>query len=173
MPLNIDFLQILLHMLNFVILAGGLTFLLFNPVNNFLEQRREYFALQEKRNQEKTEENEQLRKAYEQKLRDADAQIAEKKKISENEWSEISSRYISEAKEKAAIILTNAEKEANERKVHILESAQTEISELVVSATQKLLSDTVTPEHDSALYDEFIRIAMGTVEGEKKKYDKK
>ena len=40
MPLNIDFLQVLLHMLNFVILAGGLTFLLFKPINKFLENRK-------------------------------------------------------------------------------------------------------------------------------------
>ena len=37
MPLNIDFVQILLHLLNFVILAGGLTLLLFNPVKKFIE----------------------------------------------------------------------------------------------------------------------------------------
>ena len=43
MPLNIDFLQVLLHMLNFVILAGGLTFLLFKPINKFLENRKAHF----------------------------------------------------------------------------------------------------------------------------------
>ena len=32
MPLNIDFLQVLLHMLNFVILAGGLSLLLYKPI---------------------------------------------------------------------------------------------------------------------------------------------
>ena len=38
MPLNIDITQILLHMLNFVILAGGLTFLLYRPVQKFLNE---------------------------------------------------------------------------------------------------------------------------------------
>ena len=83
MPLNIDFLQILLHMLNFVILAGGLTFLLFKPVNRFLDQRREQFAQAEKKNIESAEENERLRAEYEQKLKDADTEIAEKKKSAE------------------------------------------------------------------------------------------
>ena len=32
LPLNIDIQQILLHMLNFVILAGGLYFILYAPV---------------------------------------------------------------------------------------------------------------------------------------------
>ena len=173
MPLNIDFLQILLHMLNFVLLAGGLTFLLFNPVNRFLGQRQEYFAAEEKKNEENAKENERLREVYEQKLREADKEIAERKKISEKEWSEVSARYIREAREKADTIIATAEKEAGDRKAHILESAQTEISELVVSATQKLLSDTETPQRDSALYDEFIRLVEENVEGERKKYGKK
>ena len=44
MPLNIDFLQVLLHMLNFVILAGGLSLLLFKPISKFLDQRRAHFG---------------------------------------------------------------------------------------------------------------------------------
>ena len=167
MPLNIDFLQILLHMLNFVILAGGLTFLLFKPVNRFLEQRREQFVQTEKKNLEDAEKNEQLRVQYEQKLRDADTEIAEKKKSAEKECADVSAQYIKEAREKAARIILKAENEAEERKGHILQSAQAEIGELVVSATQKLLSDTANPERDSALYDEFIRLAEGSAAGRK------
>ena len=40
MPLNIDWQQILLHLLNFVILAGGLYFLLYKPVKNFMLARK-------------------------------------------------------------------------------------------------------------------------------------
>ena len=173
MPLNIDFLQILLHMLNFVILAGGLTFLLFKPVNRFLDQRREQFAQAERKNIESAEENEKLRAEYEQKLRDADAEIAERKKSAEKECADVSAQYIKEAREKAARIILKAENEAEERKSHILESAQAEIGELVVSATHKLLSDTANPEQDSALYDEFIRLAEDSVARERAKNDKK
>ncbi|MBQ3210028.1 MAG: ATP synthase F0 subunit B [Oscillospiraceae bacterium] len=173
MPLNIDFLQILLHMLNFVILAGGLTFLLFKPVNRFLEQRREQFVQTEKKNLEDAEKNEQLRVQYEQKLRDADTEIAEKKKSAEKECADVSAQYIKEAREKAARIILKAENEAEERKGHILQSAQAEIGELVVSATQKLLSDTANPERDSALYDEFIRLAGDSAARERANNDKK
>lgn len=172
MPLNIDLLQILLHMLNFVILAGGLSFLLFKPVNRFLEQRCEQFAEAEKKNFEAAEKNEQLRTEYEQKLQDADKEISERKKDAEKEWVDISEQYISEAKEKASAIIHAAEQEAEERKEHILESAQTEIGELVITATQKLLSDTVTPERNSALYDEFIRLAEAAVAEKRHEHDK-
>jgi len=162
MPLNIDFLQILLHMLNFVILAGGLSFLLFKPVNKFLDARSAQFAEAEKKNREDAEENEKLRASYEAMLRDADVEIAERKKNAEKESADISAVYITEAREKAARIIRKAENEAEERKEHILQSAQAEIGELVVSATEKLLSSTASPEKDSALYDEFIRLAEGS-----------
>ena len=167
MPLNIDFLQILLHMLNFVILAGGLTFLLFKPVNRFLDGRREQFAQAERKNSKDAEDNEKLRVCYEEKLRDADAEIAERKKAAERESADVSAEYIKEAREKADRIIRRAENQAEELKEHILQSAQAEIGELVVSAAEKLLSSTATPERDSALYDEFIRLAESSREGEK------
>ena len=67
--------------------------------------------------------------------------------------------YINGAKDKASTLLKAAETEAENRKQHILDAAQTEIGELVISAAQKLLSDTVTPERDRELYDAFIRLA--------------
>ena len=42
-PLNIDWQQILLHLLNFAILAGGLYLLLYKPVKAFMEQRQAYY----------------------------------------------------------------------------------------------------------------------------------
>ena len=42
-PLNIDWQQILLHLLNFVILAGGLYLLLYKPVKTFMEKRQQYY----------------------------------------------------------------------------------------------------------------------------------
>ena len=75
MPLNIDFLQVLLHMLNFVILAGGLTFLLFKPINKFLENRKAHFEKLERDNAESAETNAKAKAEYEQKLSNAEANV--------------------------------------------------------------------------------------------------
>lgn len=173
MPLNIDILQILLHLFNFVLLAGGLTLLLFNPINRFLSEREEHFSALAKHNEEVSKENQRLHSEYEQLLMDAEKKIALQKMQSEKEWAQISSQYINEAKEKAARIVLEAEQEAEARKGAILSAAQTEISELVVSAAEKLLSDTVTPQRNIELYDEFIRLAQNTVVRERTKHDKK
>lgn len=159
MPLNIDFLQVLLHMLNFVILAGGLTYLLYNPISNFLDQRREHFESIERENEEKAKENNRLKAEYEQKLKEANVQIAEMRQQAEKDMTAAAEKYISSAKERGDAYIAAAEKEAESRKEHILESAQSEMGDLVVSAVQKLICDTASPERDSSLYDAFIRLA--------------
>ena len=42
-PLNIDWQQILLHLFNFAILAGGLYLLLYRPVKDFMKKREEHY----------------------------------------------------------------------------------------------------------------------------------
>ncbi len=169
MPLNIDILQILLHMLNFVILAGGLTFLLYRPVNKFLSERAEYYENLKRENEEAKKQAEDMRSEYEALISDAKEEIERMRADAEREMASTAKAYIDEAKEKAHAIIIAAEAEAEDRKEHILDSAQTEIGELVITATQKLLSDTVTAERNSALYDEFIRLADETVADKRNK----
>ena len=159
MPLNIDIVQILLHMLNFVILAGGLTLLLYKPVQKFMRERKERFEKQAEKNREDAAENERLKAEYEQKLADADAEIAARRAEAEKEIADSAKVYLDGAKERASAIIENAEEEAEERKKHILESAQTEIGELVIEASQRLLNESANPERSRELYDEFIRVA--------------
>ncbi len=159
MPLNIDILQILLHAFNFAILAGGLTFLLFKPVCRFLEQRAKHFEDAEKEIKAQRAENEAAKAEYEAMLKDAKDKISEMRIASEKEVADTAKLTIEQSKQTAHEIIIAAEAEAENRKEHILESAQAEIGELVVAATKKLLSDTVSDERDSALYDEFIRLA--------------
>ena len=157
MPLNIDFVQILLHMLNFVILAGGLTLLLFRPVKKFMAERKKYFEDKEKEIAEGLEKNESLKAEYGKRLSSVDAEIEEMRLNAKNETATAAKEYINNAPEKAAAIISEAEAQAEDRKEHILDSAQTEIGELVVEATQKLLENNATPDRTHELYDEFIK----------------
>ena len=165
-PLNIDFTQILLHALNFVILAGALTLILYKPVKKFLDERRAHYEKLENDNEEAAKKCAELKKEYEEKLKEADSVVAEMKREAEREMAQNAGRYVDEAKKKAEAIVKAAEEEAEARKEHILESAQTEIEELVISATQKLMNGASDPKTDSALYDEFIRTANETLSGE-------
>ena len=77
MPLNIDFTQVLLHMLNFVILVGALGLLLYKPVNKFMTDRAAHYEALKKENEETAAANEKLKAEYDEKLASAKAEIAE------------------------------------------------------------------------------------------------
>ena len=157
MPLNIDFMQILLHMLNFVILAGALSLLAYKPVSKFLAARREKIAGDIAKNEEDAAELEKKREEYDRLLAEAHKEADELRANAEKEAAKVAAATIDAAKEKAAGIIAAAEKEAEDRKKHILSSAQTEIGELVVSAAEKLLSESASEERTAELYDAFIR----------------
>ena len=157
MPLNIDFVQILLHALNFIILAVALGLLVYKPAAKFLRERRMRINGEIDKNEQDRKEIEALKAEYEQKLKDFEIEANEIRVNTEKEAAKVAAATISAANEKAAQIISNAEKEAEIRKAHILDSAQTEIGELVIGATEKLLEDTASPERAEKLYDAFIK----------------
>ncbi len=169
LPLNIDIFQILLHMLNLVILTGGLSLILYKPAVKFLDERRRRFEELEEKRLKTESEYEALSARRDELIASAEKEAAEIKAGAEKEITEMTKRYVDEAKQKSDAIIKAAEEEAEMRKKTILESAQTEIGELVLSATQKLLNDSADSKTDSALYDEFIRTASSAQNDGKKK----
>ena len=163
MPLNIDFVQVLLHILNFVILAGGLTLILQKPVKKFMEDRAAKYEAIETKNREDAEANERVKAEYEEKMAAFDKEMAELRLQVEKEAGDAARVTIDTAKQEAQSIIERAEKNAEQRKEQILASAQTEISELVIGAAQKLLADTANPERTHELYDEFLKYAEANV----------
>ena len=159
MPLSIDIVQILLHILNFVILAGGLTLLLFKPVSRFIRERRERIESLSKKADEDAAEGARLRAEYEQKLAGADEEIARLRAEAEQDAAAAAGSYLDSAKKKADAIIAEAEQDAEARKSQILESTQGELRELVITAAQKLVESTETEDRTLALYDAFLEKA--------------
>ena len=79
-PLNIDWQQILLHLFNFLILAGGLYLLLYKPVKAFMEKRNAYYADLDAAANKKNEDAEAAKKQYQDRLSAAEVEISNMKK---------------------------------------------------------------------------------------------
>ena len=75
LPLNIEIQQIFLHMLNFVILAGGLYFLLYKPVCAFINKRTEYFANLENEALNKKTEADSMLTEYQNKIKSVEEEL--------------------------------------------------------------------------------------------------
>ena len=68
MPLNIDFQQVLLHLFNFVVLFGGLYFLLYKPIRAFMDKREGTYSNMQEKATKALAEAEALKQEYQEKL---------------------------------------------------------------------------------------------------------
>ena len=151
LPLNIDFQQILLHLLNFVILAGGLYLLLYKPVNKFIKKREERFASLSEEADEKLNKAEQLKTECEQLMRTSDDEIAKKKSDAAKKAAEIGETEIEKAREEARKIIINARKDAQAERDKILLETQSQITDIATAAAEKILK-----ESDFETFDKFL-----------------
>ena len=139
MPLNIDWQQILLHLLNFVILAGGLYFLLYKPVKKFMGQREAHYAQREAETKASEDAAAALKNEYETKLREAQRSIQEDRERVHVELEEEKQRLLDEAREQARGILNTASKTAELRTKKAVEDARVEIRSMAVDMVEKLV----------------------------------
>lgn len=156
MPLNIDWQQILLHALNFVILVGGLYFLLFNPVKKFMAKREEYCRGMEEKAEQTLREAEQLKADYASQLETADAEIDRRRAEAQRALDASVEQQLTDAKAQAEEIIRGARKEADRTREKILSDTKKELTELAVKATKKLVY-----RSDSDAFDNFLDKAEG------------
>lgn len=139
LPLNIDIRQILLHMLNFVILFGGLYFILYNPVKKFMAKREEKYKKDSENAERILSEAASAKEEYEKRLSDADKEIAEKKAAAEKELNAYSDRLRKSAQEEASAIVLAAKQQAEAERKEILDSAKKDICDIAAEAAEKIV----------------------------------
>ena len=138
-PLNIDWQQILLHLLNFIILAGGLYLLLYKPVKAFMEKRQSYYQEQDAQAEKKLAEAEKTKAEVQQRLKNADTAAAEKIAQTEKAANDAIQQQLSDARAQADQIIADAHTAAQREHDKLLADAQRELKELAVAATERLV----------------------------------
>lgn len=156
MPLNISGLQILLHLFNFAILAGGLYLLLYKPVKKFMDHRKAYFQEMADQAEDKLRQAESFNAQYKQKLDAAEEEIRAFRAKAEKAAQEAAQQQLDAARAQASKIYTDAQESARRERERILTGAQEELKELAVSATEKLLI-----ESKGDPFDQFLKLAEG------------
>lgn len=157
MPLNIDFQQIFLHLLNFTLLFAILYYLLYNPVKKFVAKRDEYYANMDKEATAHLESAKQDKETYAALKASADEEIHQEKEKVRKELDELYTRKIRQAEDEAAKILAGARQDAEREKTNIIASAQSEISDMVTAATEKI----VLQASASEAFEQFLDAAEG------------
>lgn len=154
MPLNIDFQQIFLHLLNFTILFAAMYFLLYQPVKAFMDKRAAYYADLDKQAQDKLAEAENILQDYQRRLASADEEIQAKSAQAQQLAMESAEQQLNKARTEAAHVLAKASAEANAEKERIIRDARTAVEEMVAASAEKLIL-----ANTSAAYDQFLDAA--------------
>ena len=161
MPLNIDWQQILLHWMNLAILTGGLYFLLYKPVKQFMEKREAYYQERDEEAAGKLAEAERIKAEYQAKLDAADEEIRQPRAKAQQAVQQSAEEQLSRVQAQAQQILTHARAEAEHDREEILRSSQRELRKLASEATKRLAL-----ERDP--FDQFLDLAEEGVKHEER-----
>lgn len=151
LPLNIDLQQILLHMLNFVLLFGGLYFILYKPVKKFMDSRASRYAEKEAETERRLREAEEAKAEYEEKLKNAEAEIAAMKSEAAAQATAEAQAEHSRALQDAESIRRAAEAEGEAEKQRLIRQANRELSDLAAHAAEKAVFGSAEEAFDSFL----------------------
>ena len=155
-PLNIDWQQILLHWMNLVILAGGLYFILFKPVKQFMVKREAHYRDLDAQAAEKLEEAERVKAEYQAKLDAAGEDIRQSRTKAQAAVQQSIEEQLAQAQAQARQIVAHAQVEAERCRERARLESQKELKELAAKAARKLAA---RPGVDP--FDQFLNMAEG------------
>ncbi len=138
-PLNIDFSQILLHLFNFIILAGGLYFLLYKPTKSFMDKRETYYKDIDNKAKKTLADCESEKQKYKNLISEAQSQADAIKANALKEADVMAKEHIKSAEDAKAKIISDAKKSAEIEKDKILAQANSQIEQMVSEAIDKVL----------------------------------
>lgn len=147
LSLNIDIQQIFLHAANLVILLGGLYIILYKPVKDFMDKRIEYYKDMDAQADKVMTESLEKKKLYEEKLSNAEAEIADLRNQAAIASKEAADNELNNAKTEAAKIIESAKERAEAESEKIIAEAQVEVANLALNAAKKIVSN--EDEYDS------------------------
>ncbi|MEC9488529.1 MAG: F0F1 ATP synthase subunit B [Halanaerobium sp.] len=144
------------EVVNFLVLMGALTYFLYKPIVNLLEERKKRVKSDLNSAQEKREEAQRMLERYEAKL---DQAREEGDKIVENAEERARLRekeIVEEAQKEARRIVERAKEETQLMKRKALQEVKEQTAYLTIMAASKLLREQLDQEKHARLVEDYI-----------------
>ena len=143
--------------LSMLLLFTLLSYLLFNPVRDMLEKRKQRIVDDREAAKREKEEATSYKQEYEKKLQEVDKEVQvilseARKKAMKNE-----NAIIAEAKEEAARIMARANTEIELEKKRALDDMKQEMITIASMMAQKVVSASIDTEVQESLIDETLK----------------
>ena len=143
--------------LSMLVLFTLLSYILFNPVRDMLEKRRQRVADEQETAKRERQEAVAYKEEYEQKLKEIKKEAEEilseaRKKAMKNE-----AKIVAEAKEEAARIMERANAEIELEKKHALDDMKQEMIAIATMMAQKVVAASIDTKVQEDLVEETLK----------------
>lgn len=143
--------------LSMLVLFTALSFLLFNPVRNLLEKRKQRIAVDQETAQREKQEAISFKEEYDKKLKEVDKEAEEilsatRKKAKKNEM-----KMLTEAKEEAARIISRANAEVELEKKQAMDDMKQEMITIASMMAEKVVSDSMDTNVQEKLFEDTLK----------------
>ena len=143
--------------LSMLLLFTILSYLLFNPVRDMLEKRRQRIVDDQETAKREKQEAIAYKEEYERKLKEVDKEAQEilsaaRKKAKQNE-----AKIVAEAKEEAARIIARANAEVELEKKRALDDMKQEMITIASMMAEKVISASIDTKVQESLIDETLK----------------
>lgn len=157
------FLQVAPHLLSFITLAILMTFILYKPVRNFLNERAERIAKELDEAESVRQSAYSLKEQYEQRLKDIEVERTAILDDARKQAMERRNRDMAEAKKEVDALKARANIEIAAELARVKDQVEQSIVVLSSEMAGKLLGVSIDPSIHSRLYDEAIAELEATV----------
>jgi F-type H+-transporting ATPase subunit b len=154
--MNIEFSQILTHMVGFLIALAILAKFAWKPMLAMLDERREKIATEFQRIEAKKADAEKLLLDYEQRLRKIEEEARLKLNEAVQEGQQVAGQLKADAQEEARKIVSRAKSELARDVAQARSQLKADMVAMTISATEKLLREKLDTDANRKLVTRFL-----------------
>lgn len=155
--LGIDLMDLIAHLVNFLVLIIAVGFLVYKPMINLIHTRQASVQAQIDENNNAKKEAEETKAQYESLLSTSEQEIAKNKVEAMKEADEKKEEILSSARKEAAQILEKAGEEAKEEKAQAISDMKGDIVSIATAIASGILSKEISAEEDEKLIDDCLK----------------
>lgn len=157
LPIGLDPIEVLLHLLNFAILLIGFRYLLYKPIKKFIDEREKSFSEREEKNKTLADQVEADKVKYQELIAQAESEVARIAEETAVKSKESASDILKKAQEEAKAILKKAQDEMEQEKAKIMPELREKSTELALLIAEKVLNRAVEEKDMDLMIDDCIK----------------
>lgn len=152
--------QIIFQMINFLVVLGLLSYLLYKPILEIFKERADRIEKGQKAAQEAIEQKEKIALYEEKKRKELDKKVSSELETASKEADKYKDSLMEKAKDEVATYVDKQRQKWEQDRTQMLNQMQTSLVDTVVVATERVLSKKLTEKEKEQLVTEQLQQAL-------------